>query len=265
MENTYNITKNSLREVPLPEHGKYYKPVMHGELMDLTLTAIKDAGFTLDKEQYTSARKGNIATGRYTIKDFDDGEMRLQINWINSLDKTKALKFSLGVGILVCSNGAIRGNFSGFKKKHIGEIQEFTPKAIVEYIKHGETYFKQLCEDKKQMKEIVMDNETRNRLIGQMFLEEDFITATQMSILKREIEAPTYNYNSDPNSLWSIYQHSTFSMSNTHPFNWMDSHMKAHDFFCKEANILLNNPKQIIVPVDEYHISPNQLALPLEV
>lgn len=261
MENTYEITKQRLREVELPEHGKYYKPVLHKDLMDLTLEAIKDAGFTLDKEQYTSARKGNIATGRYTIKDFDDGEMRLQINWINSLDKSKALNFSLGVGILICGNGAIRGNFSGFKKKHIGEIQEFTPKAIVEYIRYGEKYFKQLQEDKKVLKEVILDNNTRNRLIGQMFLEEDFITATQMSNLKREIERPTFDYKCDQNSLWNIYQGATFSMTNTHPSDWMDSHIKAHDFFCREANILMLNPPSINIPLD---ISPRQLNLPLE-
>jgi len=258
MEKKYEVTKQNLRNTELPKHGKWYKPVMHAELMDLTLEAIKQAGFTLGGEQYTSARNGNVATGRYTIKDFDDGEMRLQVNWVNSLDKSKALRFELGVGILVCSNGAIRGNFSGFKKKHVGEIQEFTPKAIAEYIRYGETYFKQLQEDKKQLKEVIIDNNTRNRLIGQMFLEEDFITSDQMAHLRKEIERPSFDYNTDPNSLWQLYQGATFSMTNTHPSNWMDSHIKAHDFFCREANALIFKPINVNIPLD---ISPNQQEL----
>jgi len=50
----YNTTRELLLSTPLPMQTSSYKPVSHGQLMDLTLNGIEKAGFILGKEHYSS-------------------------------------------------------------------------------------------------------------------------------------------------------------------------------------------------------------------
>lgn len=236
MEN-YNSTKGMLLAAPLPEQTKTYKPVSHAELMDLTLESIHQAGFTLDQELYTSAREGKVANGKFTIKNVADKEMQLQIGWQNSYDKSLSLKFAIGTRIFICNNGCVSGDYGAFKKKHVGEIQTFTPQAITEYIKYAGDAFKRMQKEREAMKQISIDKRTQAELIGRMIIEEQFIESTQLNIIRRELEKPTHNYGAE-SSLWELYQFTTFSMKEVHPSLWMNNHIDAHSFFVEAAGIV---------------------------
>jgi hypothetical protein len=234
---SYNTTKSALLSVPIPQQTRTYKPVSNKQLVDLTLEGINNAGFTLDREFYSCAKEGNVCNGRYTIKDVADSEMQLQITWRNSYDKTLPLTFSLGALILVCSNGLQKSQgFGSFRKKHQGEIQTFTPHAISEYIKSAGEVFKQMQEERDLMKQIILNRTVQAQLIGQMFIEAEFIKSTQLNIVKRELDSPTHNYG-DPNSLWSLYQYTTFAMREIHPSLYLQDHLDAHKFFVNQAQM----------------------------
>jgi len=256
MEKTYLTTKRSLIGTPIPEQTKTYKPVSHEQLIDLTLNSIATAGFKLDREQYSSAREGNVANGRFTIQNVADTEMQLQIGWQNSYDKTLSLKFAIGTRIFICQNGCVSGDFGAFKKVHRGDVQTFTPAAITEYIKKSGDAFKRMQDEREIMKTITISETARAELIGRMFIEEQFLQSTQLNIIKRELKSPTFDYNC-PNSLWELYNYTTFSLKEIHPHDWMNSHVAAHKFFADEAGIV--HPKEIEVIVTD--ISPNQLEM----
>jgi hypothetical protein len=229
MEN-YNTARGMLLAAPVPQQTRTYKPVSHAQLMDLTLESIHQAGFTLDQERYTSARDGKVANGKFTIKNVADSEMQLQIGWQNSYDKSLSLKFAIGTRILVCSNGCVSGDFGAFKKRHKGDIQDFTPGAIVDYIKSAGEAFSIMQTQREQMKQIEITKRTKAELIGRMMIEEQFIQSTQLNIITRELKAPTHDYGAK-DSLWELYNYTTFAMKETHPAQWMESHIKAHKFF----------------------------------
>jgi hypothetical protein len=240
MEKTtsYVSAKETLINAEIPQQTKTYKPVSHKQLMDLTLNGIHNAGFKLDNETYSAARNGNVANGRFTISNVADSEMQLQIGWQNSYDKSLTLKFAIGTKIFICQNGCVSGDMGAFKKKHVGEIQEFTPSAITEYIKSAGEAFRRIQEERDRMKQVEVTNRTKAELIGRMYLEEQFITSTQLNIISRELKAPTHDYGA-PDSMWELYNYTTFAMKETHPSLWMDNHMSAHSFFVNEAGILV--------------------------
>jgi len=246
MEN-YNTTKKILLDAELPQQTKTYKPISHLELMDLTLNSINQAGFILDKELYTSARNGNVANGKFTIKNIADNEMQLQIGWQNSYDKSLSLKFAIGTKIFICSNGCVSGDYGSFKKKHQGEIQNFTPQAITEYIMNAGEAFVKMQKERDTMKEIELDRRIQAELIGRMIIEQKFIESTQLNIIRKELNNPTHDYGY-PNSLWELYQYTTFSMKEIHPSLWMNSHIDAHSFFVETSNTFTKK-QEIIFPV----------------
>lgn len=227
---TFNTTKELIMNTPVPVQTRTYKPVSHSSLIDLTLNSIEKAGFTLDKETYSSAVDGQIANGRFSISNVADSEMQLQIGWQNSYNKQLTLKFAIGTRILVCSNGCVSGDFGAFKKKHVGEIQSFTPGAIIDYIAQAGEAFTLMQNQRESMKQIEITKRTKAELIGRMMLEEQFISSTQLNIISRELKAPTHDYNAK-DSLWELYNYTTFAMKETHPSLWMESHIKAHKFF----------------------------------
>jgi hypothetical protein len=231
---TYNTTKELIIGATVPAQTRTYKPVSHSQLIDLTLGGIEKAGFKLDRETYSSAVDGQIATGRFSISNVADSEMQLQVGWQNSYNKQLTLKFAIGTRILVCSNGCVSGDYGAFKKKHVGEIQSFTPGAITDYIKQAGDSFRLMQKQREEMKQIEITKRVKAELIGRMMIEEQFISSTQLNIISREMQSPTHDYGAQ-DSLWELYNYTTFAMKEVHPSLWMQNHIQAHKFFTDYA------------------------------
>ena len=227
----YGTTRSLLTNAPLPVETRTYKPVPHAQVIDLTLESLDKAGLSIERSVYSSAKDGKVATGRHFIKNVNDNEMQLQVMWQNSYDKSKVLSFSIGANVLVCTNGmfAFR-SMNSFRRKHVGEIQSFTPDAIPEYIKRAGDMFITLQKDRDQMKQLEVSKRLTAELLGRMYFEEKFLESTQLNIIKRELENPTHDYHSK-GSLYELYQFTTFAIGGIHPSRWMDDHINAHQFF----------------------------------
>ncbi len=244
----YTTLKRDLISTPVPEQTKTYKPVSHGQLIDLTLEGLQKAGLTLSKETYSSASHGQVANGNYIIGNVDDDEMHLMISWRNSYNKTLPLMFLLGAMVKVCGNGMMKSQELGyFKQKHWGAIQTLTPHAIVEYLKGAGEMFMQLQKEREEMKQIELTKRVQAEIIGRMCIEEQFIQSTQLNIVKRELARPTHDYG-DQNSLWSLYQYTTFAMREDHPSLRLQNHIDAHKFFTNEAGTLIPKVAPLMFP-----------------
>ncbi len=81
---SYVTAKDILLRAEIPQETKTYKPVTHQQLIDLTLESIHSAGFELEKETYSAARDGNVANGRYTIRNVADAERPDWADWYGS-------------------------------------------------------------------------------------------------------------------------------------------------------------------------------------
>jgi hypothetical protein len=243
---SYVTAKDILLTAEIPQETKTYKPVTHQQLIDLTLESIQGAGFELEKETYSAARGGNVANGRYTIKNVADNEMQLQIGWQNSYDKSMSLKFAIGTHIFICQNGCVSGDYGAFRKKHQGEIQTFTPNAITEYIKQAGEAFAKMQADRETMKNIEITKRTAAELIGRMIIEENIIESTQLNIIRNQMDNPSFDYGA-PGSVWELYQHTTYAMKEVHPSLWMRNHINAHSFFVNASGIMVT-PTEIVVP-----------------
>jgi hypothetical protein len=251
----YNTTKQMLLEAQVPTQTRTYKPVSHGQLIDLTMEGIEKAGFKLDKELYSAAREGSIANGRFTISNVADSEMQLEVGWQNSYDKSLSLKFAIGTRIMICQNGCVSGDYGAFRKKHVGEVQTFTPNAITEYIKGAGDVFRRMQDERDRMKQIEVSRRVQAELIGRMIIEENFIQSTQLNLISKELDTPTFDYGA-PGSMWELYQFTTQAMREIHPTLWMRNHIKAHEFFVNESGILVA-PSQMVDVVEEIIAEPS--------
>lgn len=134
----------------------------------------------------------------------------------------------------------VSGDYGAFKKKHRGDIQEFTPAKITEYIKFAGDAFLKIQKQRELMKSVEIDSRITAELVGRMILEKEFIQSSQVNIIQNELKHPTFDYNSS-NSLWELYQFTTFAMKELHPSLWMGNHIDAHDFFVNAYGELKSN------------------------
>lgn len=233
-----HTTKEALLATSLPKKTKSYSPVPHKLVIQHCLEQLDKSNIKVLHELYTSARDGRQANGIYHLAG-GDSEMNLRLQWQNSYDKSLPLAAAFGSQVIVCGNGLIMGDMGRFKRKHTGDVVKEFVESIKIFVNEADATFKKMARDRDRMKEITMTKRTTAELVGRMFLEDEVITATQLGIIKREMEAPTYNYGTDKDllkaggTLWDTYNAVTVSLKEAHPQFNMDQHVKLHNFVTK--------------------------------
>ena len=94
------------------------------------------------------------------------------------------------------------------------------------------------------LKNIILTKGQQAAIVGQLLIEQDVLTLSQVGIIKREIETPTYTYNSTADSAWTLYNHITLALKDSHPMSYLNDHQKLHSFFVDQYTIT----KKLIQP-----------------
>jgi hypothetical protein len=234
MKSKFNniTTKEFLLGVELPTETKSFKPVPNAVLINNTLEAIDKSGFSLEKEIYYTGAKGNQMLGRIGI-NMGDANIGMEIAFHNSYDKSLSLKYILGERLFICSNGQCYGSEGTYKSKHVGIIQTESPRNIQLYLNNLENKFENVLKRKARFEQIEVTKKTCAELLGRLYVEEEIINSTQLAIVKREIENPSFNYNAD-GSLWQFVNNITFSQQETNPRDYIDKSLQLFNFIEKE-------------------------------
>ena len=225
-------TKDILVSAPLPIKTDSYSPVPHSLVINTVLEQLDKAGIRIKNELYTSSRGGNQMKGIIML-DSGDAEMKASLMYHNSYDKTMPLRIAMGCNVIVCENGMVRGDMGAFKRRHTGDIlQEFEESTVANINNMGET-FKKLVRDRERMKEIEISKKTAARLIGELYISEALVNTTQIAIIKRELDNPSYDYGVD-GTLWNTYNAATVALKEAHPMHFLNQHTKLHDYIDNE-------------------------------
>lgn len=233
-------TKEFLKAAPLPTYeGDTYTVIPHEFVINETLNNLGAQGFKIKNEIYRCNQNANIAQGVYHLDYADDPDMGMMFAWSNSYDKSMRFKCAIGAYVFVCANGMLRGDMGSWGRKHTGSADQETIENIQFQIGKAKQYYKQLVHDKETMKDIIVSDTVRAQLVGRLYFEEDLLNSEQLSIIKQQIQCPKYEYNADKKSLWTLYNHITYSLRASHPKSWLDSQRLVHWFFTQEYNIQL--------------------------
>lgn len=228
-------TKDRLMAVPLPKKTDTYSPVPHKVVIETVLESLDKANIQVISEFYKLAKDGRQVEGHYQLSG-GDSEMSPRLIFHNSYDKSMPLRVALGNHVIVCRNGVVRGDMGSFKRKHTGniliEFQEDVSLSIQEAGKNFDTIKRQAA----RMKEIEITKRTTAELLGRMFIEDALVNATQLSIIKREIDNPSFNYGVE-GTVWNTYNAVTVALREAHPAHYIKQHTDLHQFITAEYAI----------------------------
>jgi len=253
VKTTY-MTEDRLRAIPLPTHGGQYAVVPHGTIIDETKQQLISAGFEIEKELYKTSLDGQIAQGVYHLKYGNDADMGLMFAWSNSYNKQQRFKCAAGAQVFICMNGVVSGDMSNFNRKHMGKnAMQDVVASIQNQIANAKTYFDNLVTDKNMLKNIILTPRDKGRILGELFANDEILTLTQVGIVKRELDKPTHTYNADANSAWTMYNHITYALEESHPGHYIGDHQKVHQYFVNQYGQLIVPAMPILQvdPIDE--------------
>ena len=224
----YTLLEKEIMEVPVPSPTRTYSPVSHESIIKTTLDSLNDHNLVVTNKQYQVAANGELLTGTYVIET-PDSDFKRMISFINSYNKTRKLGFVTGLQTFVCQNGCISGDFS-FSKKHMGTVGLEIVDAVVNQISNIDTEYENLKKWFKKAQLQPLDKRDMAELAGRMFIEQDILQANQLSVLKKEINKPSFDYGGLNNTAYDFYQHITHSLKGAHPLKASKQYVKSFDF-----------------------------------
>jgi hypothetical protein len=259
-----DITRATLEAVPLPVHAATYTVISHKSIMDYALAEIAAMGFTVHSEEYRATHDGQIAQGIYQLNYNSDPEMSLMFAWTNSYNKQ--IRFKCAVGGYVHANQTVMlcGEIGTYARKHIGTADADTIAMMQNHLTNAQMYYDNLVADKEAMKTVSMTSRQQAEILGVLFAEYEILTTEQASIIRQQMDKPSFFYNGGKDTLWSFYNHATVALQQSHPRTWMEDQRMLHWFISNEFNLgqVLVAPitaVEITVPmVDPLNAIPNQ-------
>ncbi len=236
------VEKQYLLDVVSPEWGESYTVVTHQDAINNMYKTFEKFGHTVKKEEFKSANNGQIATGTFTLS-LGDSEMGMMVGFLNSYNKQVSFRYGIGSNITICDNMNIMGaKVSSYRRKHTGDVDTEAFLSFDEDCMKLENYFTKLTTNRDKMKEITASKQVMAELTGRMFAIDNIITSTQLGIIKKEINNPSFNYGTSNNTVWDIFQHTTHAAKSFHPSLYLEGHQKITDFFSKEYNLFQDEP-----------------------
>ena len=151
--------------------------------------------------------------------------------------KAMLAAFALGANIMICSNSVVTGEVSMIRK-HTGTANQILTYGISEGIKQLGDNFLSIEKQLEEMKQIEISKRICAELVGRLYLEEEIITAHQLSAIKGELSFESYDYGVK-DTLFNLYQATTHAMKSSHPRTFLTDHIDAHSFFTSQAGIIV--------------------------
>lgn len=231
-------TREYLESRPLPTHGKSYTVIPHARVIDTTLKMLDDSGFSVTKEIYRANMNANVAQGIYYItplqttddKVSTETELGMMFAWTNSYDKSTRFQCSIGGYVMVCYNGTCSGDLMNFARKHTGSADADISTQISSQIKKAELIFRKIIDDRDFLRNTDMSLEAQAKMLGMLYCDLDILDNTQMSIVKNEMNKPSFDYNCNNETAWTFYNHVTHALKKAHPRTWLRDTQRFHDY-----------------------------------
>lgn len=258
------VTRDFLKAVPLPVQTSSYTVISHESVMDYVFTELAAQGFGILTEEYRCTYDGLIAQGIYKLNYGSDEEMSLMFAWSNSYNKQ--LKFKCVTGGYVTANQTVMlcGEIGTWTRKHTGTADADAIEMIKTQITNAAVYYNNLVADKEVMKQIQLTTKRQAELLGVLFAEYELLTTEQASLVRQQIDKPSFFYNGGKHTLWSFYNHVTLAFQQSHPKTWMEDQRMLHWFISNEFDLSTPAPQistpvaDLSTPVDPLYQVPNQ-------
>jgi len=246
-----DVTKDYLVNVALPVHGQSYTVISHQSIIDYAYVELANQGFGIINEEYRSTLDGQIAQGIYRLQYGTDPEMNVMFAWTNSYNKQIRFKCATGGYVNANQTVMLAGQLGNYARKHTGTADADVIASMQAQITDATMYYNQLVSDKEVMKTITLTSRRQAELLGILFAEYEILTTEQASIIRQQMDKPSYFYNGGKDTLWAFYNHCTVALQQSHPRSWMEDQRMLHWVISNEFDLATPATAAALIAVAE--------------
>lgn len=230
------MNKLDLYNVRIPVSTESYSAVSHRNIIEAVEEQLDKRNMQIVAEKYNVAANGDKVIGYYDLMYDDDIELGMRLAFRNSYDKSMSVAFIAGSQVIICSNGIVSGELQ-YVRKHTGSVVDELNSKIITTIEQLEGHFIKMKKHSELMKSIELPKIKAAEMYGRMFMIDDIINPTQLSIVKRELNESSYEPFKEE-TLWSAYNHVTHALKESHPLTYINQHVNLHRFVEAEYQLV---------------------------
>jgi len=229
--------KEIIMNAEVPAKTKTYCPIPHSVFLEEIVEKLTNNNISIKSEYFASTAKGEIIRGTYKLamENSYDADINPSISFVNSYNKMRKASVVSGVMVLVCANGMMRESGVNNSRKHSGDsaLEDF--RAILDTsINSLESEFDILRQNMQEMKNFTISDKHKASMMGDMYLNYEMITPSQLAIFKKE-DRESKNFTDD--TVWSFYNNITESLKVSHPLHWDRDHAKVHSYISSQFDL----------------------------
>jgi hypothetical protein len=244
MRKIKQITRSEVISIPIPEKTDSYSPIENDFLISSVIEECKNRNYEVIKEEYEAASNGMQVKMNFFIQP-EVGNNGFQICVLNSYNKTIAARMCGGIFAHICWNLNYVGEITDYRK-HTGDAKEDVQDFIVKVFNNQQNKFINAQMLENAMKVVLLSKREQAELAGRLLIEEELLAINQLSIIQKQIKAPEFKYDFNPDSLWGLYNHTTHAIKLEHPTTFLQTQQGVQSFFVEQYQDMTQN-KLILV------------------
>lgn len=225
MIRTCEINEAEARSIILPAPTETYTVIPNGAIVDTILSAMTTLGYARVSSKFKSTASRQVTTGILNFKGLTT-ELGLSIGFINSYNKTRTLKIGCGSVVWICDNGMLSADF-GLTRKHTGTADNELPLAVELLAEAALEEHQRNVLQRNEMLSRVLTARERASYFGLLYFDEGVLSPVQGAALATNLEDKDNKFQGD--TLWDAYNNVTEVLKTTHPANYIDKHIRAHE------------------------------------
>ena len=231
-----NATRDFLFDVAIPARTDSYSPVSHSNIINAAYEQLDRHNLVVTNEFFNTSSDGRKLIGGLDIIHPDVPNLGMRLALRNSYDKSMSVAFAAGAVAWICSNGMVSGEIQ-YVRKHTGTVAQELNQKIITTINQLDEHFQKMIRHSQQLHNIEMTKEQYAELMGRLYIVDKVIIPTQLSVISKEIDTPSFEDFRDMNA-WSLYNHVTYSLKTSHPTTYLTQHTEFHSFMEREFNLI---------------------------
>lgn len=223
------LDRNKVLNIPTPEETDTYKPVSYSQIIKKADEVAYGLGFSLKQERFESDISGNKLK---MIFQYDDHQSPdgYQLTVLTSHDRSLAVRAAGGVYAYICWNLNMIGDVK-LMHRHQTDVQQEVDTFLATCFETHQNDMKLAQLMKEQFSQVIMTKNDIAHLVGEAFVEEKAINSNQLNIIMKELEVPSFKYDTPKNSLWNTYNHFTHAIKGDHPISYLSTQKKVQELF----------------------------------
>lgn len=196
------VEREELKQFILPPATKSWKPISHNHVLDTAITALTEAGYSVNKLKLGVSHQGNRFFGTLDLAAPLVPGVSIAVGLRNSVDKSFPMGFAAGSRVFVCDNLAFSADLI-VRRKHTVNGQGLFSRDIATAVTSLASFRAAEAGRIEALQNRILSDAEAESLMLRACIQRGIVTQNQLAPIYREYHEPRHA-DFRPRTAWSL-------------------------------------------------------------